>query len=264
MAKLDTLQTIEIAEGVEIRLRVAGPAVRGLALLIDAVIKIGILLAISIILSIFGVSLSLMDDQLGVGVREGMMRLAAFFMEWFYFTAFEASRWGATPGKRIMGLRVVQKSGAAVTLPQAVMRNLLRAADALPVLFLPLGIIMLPVMIYGMGFVSCLFTKRFQRLGDIVAGTVVAYVDPEHTPVRARPLKGQPVAEAPAITPLAPACPVTREEQEAIVNFSERLNDWSTARQAELAAHAEPLTHATGDRGIQKLLAMAQWIRTSR
>jgi len=264
MAKLDTLQTIEIAEGVEIRLRVAGPAVRGLALLIDAVIKIGILIGIAIILSLFGVSLSMMDSDLGTGVREGMMRLLTFFMEWFYFTAFEASRWGATPGKRIMGLRVVQKSGAAVTLPQAVMRNLLRAADALPVLFLPLGIVMLPVMIYAMGFVSCLFTKRFQRLGDIVAGTVVAYVDAEHAPARAKAIKGAPAQEAAALAPLAPACPVTREEQEAIVNFSERLNDWSTARQAELANHAEPLTHATGERGIQKLLAIAQWIRTSR
>jgi len=45
---------------------------------------------------------------------------------------FELTPWGASPGKRAMGLKVVMDSGLPVTLAASLTRNLLRAADFLP------------------------------------------------------------------------------------------------------------------------------------
>ena len=73
---------------------------------------------------------------------------------------FEVKRDGATPGKRVMGIRVVQRNGAPVGWGPSVLRNLLRTAD-----FLPVG--------YGFGLLSILFSGSFRRLGDLAAGTVV-------------------------------------------------------------------------------------------
>lgn len=76
-----------------------------------------------------------------------------------YFIAWEAV-FGATPGKLLLGIRVVGIEGRPITLRAALIRNLVRVADALPVLYL-------------LGGFSVLATTNSQRLGDIAAGTVV-------------------------------------------------------------------------------------------
>ncbi len=78
-----------------------------------------------------------------------------------YFAAFEAV-FGATPGKAMCRLRVVTVDGTPLTVRAVLVRNLLRALDALPVLYL-------------IGGASVLMTMRSQRLGDIVSGTTVVY-----------------------------------------------------------------------------------------
>lgn len=79
-----------------------------------------------------------------------------------YFIVFELLWAGQSPGKRIVGLRVVKTGGYALRFPDSLLRNLLRAVDFLPIF-------------YGVGLTSLLLTRHCQRLGDIVAGTLVVY-----------------------------------------------------------------------------------------
>jgi uncharacterized RDD family membrane protein YckC len=78
-----------------------------------------------------------------------------------YFFVFEAL-WSRTPGKYLFGLRVCQVDGSRCTLRSAMLRTLLRVIEVNPILLgaLPAGIMLL-------------VTKRKQRLGDLLAGTVV-------------------------------------------------------------------------------------------
>lgn len=232
-ARADTLQTVELADGVEIQLRVAGPAVRSMAYLIDLSIRIGI----DIVMAICAHWLLL--GLIGEDMTQGLSLLFAFFMEWFYNVFFEAGAKGATPGQRAMKLRVMSVTGGPVSVAQAVMRNFLRVVDFMPGLYLT-------------GVVCMLFTKRFQRLGDLVANTVVTYAEvPQsiapHVEIRAERR--------------APSLVLTREEQAALLQFLERAPLWADERRIELATLVQPLTEATGVEGLRRLCGMALWLQ---
>jgi uncharacterized RDD family membrane protein YckC len=72
--------------------------------------------------------------------------------EWYYK--------GQTIGKRLMSVRVMDIQGLRLQLSQIVIRNLLRFIDSLPVCYL-------------VGGLSCLFSPKSQRLGDLAANTIV-------------------------------------------------------------------------------------------
>jgi uncharacterized RDD family membrane protein YckC len=234
--KLDTLQAVELAEGVVIRLRVAGPLLRAGAYLIDGVIR-GAVTAV--------VALAVMASGLVVGDRVGfgLLALFGFVMEWFYPMVFEAGRRGATPGKRLLGLRVVQVTGSPVSWGQAFVRNILRWVDAMPGLT------------YGFGLASCLATQRFQRLGDLAAGTVVIY---DREPILPR------LAAPPPIAAVALPVGLTADETGALVSFRERAGLWQAWRREEIAAKAEALSGAQGPEGVSRLMAMAHWVQEKR
>lgn len=234
--KLDTLQSIELAEGVEIRLRIAGPILRVFAWLLD-------MLFISIALLILAVVFSIAGAVVGGQVSEGVMMLAAFVLTWWYPVFCEVSKWGATFGKKILGLRVIQPSGAPITWSQAIVRNFLRVVDINPPFF---GI---PAM------ASCLATRRFQRLGDLAAGTVVVYERSEIVPEGAGP---------PPLQAQRPLVALRPEESRAIVTFRERAVFWSDARRIEIADHLEVLTTKKGAAGVNSLSAMAHWLQDKR
>ncbi len=231
------MQAVELAEGVTIRLRVAGPLLRAGAYAIDLLIR-GALMAV--------VWLVAMASGLVVGDRVGLGLLAlfGFVMEWFYPMVFEAGRRGATPGKRMVGLRVVQVNGSPAGWGQAFVRNILRWVDAMP------------LMTYGFGMVSCLATGRFQRLGDLAAGTVVIYVREDALPGRMAPLP--PIAAEP------PPVGLTAAETRALVSFRERAGLWSVGRQEEIAAQAAALSGTDGAAGVSRLMAMAHWVQEKK
>jgi uncharacterized RDD family membrane protein YckC len=88
--------------------------------------------------------------------------IVALFVVWSgYFVLFEWAWSGQTPGKRWMKLRVIREDGRPVTFWEAAARNLLRAFDAEPFPF------------YSIGLVAVFVSRRDQRVGDMVAGTVV-------------------------------------------------------------------------------------------
>jgi uncharacterized RDD family membrane protein YckC len=232
-ARADTLQSVELADGVEIQLRVAGLAVRSMAYSIDLLIRIGVDIIVAI------AAFLLLQGVIGPQVTSGLVMLFAFCMEWFYNVLFEASATGATPGQRCMKLRVMSMTGGPVSLAQAVMRNFLRVVDFMPFFYLT-------------GMVCMLFTRRFQRLGDLVANTVVTYAEV--------PLALNPNVEIRAER-RAPSQVLTREEQAALLQFLERAPLWADERRIELATLAQPLTQAGGTEGLRRLCGMALWLQ---
>ena len=96
------------------------------------------------------------------GLGAALMLILFFVLEWFYPVVFELTLSGATPGKRVFGLKVVMDNGLPVTPAASITRNLLRAADFLP-------------FFYGFAIVSMLMRRDCKRLGDIAAATMVVH-----------------------------------------------------------------------------------------
>ena len=234
--KLDTLQAIELAEGVEIRLRIAGPVLRIWAWILDTILIVVAMLLIGMIFGFAGAFV-------GGHVVQGVMLLSWFVLSWWYPVFCEASRWGATLGKRICGLRVIQPSGAPISLAQSIVRNFLRVIDCMP--------------FYSciFGLVSIVATKRFQRLGDLAAGTVVVYERNETVPAGAAP---------PPLLAIRPHVKLAAEEVRALVTFRERAVYWSETRRREIADHLQILSGGNGSNGVAKLMAMAHWLQEKR
>jgi len=261
--KIDTLQSIELSEGVEVQTRVAGVYARAIALLIDTAIMAAIYIAVMIILSILVVSLGF-GTEFGLvksfNIIVGVYFLILFCMLWFFHFFFERTLKAATPGKRALGLKVVSSDGTRASAKKIFIRNVLRAADMLPAVPFYLfftnsdsasGLGTMLVGSYGFGLAACLFTPRFQRIGDLVAGTIVVHAN---TPIYASaPLP-------PAIQAKIPRLPIIREEQVAIRGFCERAGIWSGARRIEMAEKAEELTNKKGTEAVTELQAYAKWI----
>ncbi|MDT7688294.1 MAG: hypothetical protein QOE46_1053 [Acidobacteriota bacterium] len=88
--------------------------------------------------------------------------VVSVFVIWSgYFVLFEWAWAGQTPGKRWLRLRVIREDGRPVTFWEATARNLVRILD------------MEPFPFYSVGLISVFVTSRDQRVGDLVAGTVV-------------------------------------------------------------------------------------------
>jgi len=90
-----------------------------------------------------------------------LLTVVVFLILTGYFAFFEWIWNGQTPGKRWLKLRVIREDGRPVTFWEASVRNLLRSVD------------MMPVPFYSIGLISVFMNTRDQRIGDMVAGTVV-------------------------------------------------------------------------------------------
>ena len=123
--KLDTLQSIELAEGVQILLRPAGPLPRAWALLVDMLL-VGVFFVAEFFLML------LLTRIMGIFTGIGTWLLLVFLTYWGYFVLYEVLRKGQTPGKKMMGLRVVRTSGERVGWGASFLRNLVRFGDMMP------------------------------------------------------------------------------------------------------------------------------------
>jgi uncharacterized RDD family membrane protein YckC len=218
-APLDTDVAIETPEHIVFHYRLAGPARRAVAYLIDVIICYGVVLIIGLI-----VVLSFMDHtagELGSAAKagSGVVLLALFAAQWVYFVVFEATT-GRSLGKRVVGVRVVSENGRPIGWRAAALRNLLRAADALPTGYL-------------VGLASMAMSSRFQRIGDLVAGTMV--VVPESARVAA-PIELNPPAKPKELATLPDDVALDAEEREAIELFLRRRLALGRAREHELAS----------------------------
>lgn len=129
-----------------------------------------------------GVGLGVAGDlaaDTAVALTLAVVVVLMFLAQWFFFVGCELWMEGQSPGKLVMGLRVVTTDGATVTLVPSLIRNLLRIVDLFP-------------STYSVGLVVMLFNRKGQRLGDLAAGTVV--VREQQVPEGPRPVRLPPGA----------------------------------------------------------------------
>lgn len=168
------LVAILTPEGVELRVELAERGERAGAFLIDALFIAGAVVAI-IIGSIYLVKL-LSTYALTVGL------LSFFLVRTFYFSFFELAWRGRTPGKRLIGIRVIDRAGGPLRPSSIVVRNLMREIEV----FLPLSVMLMPVepghealvrlllsIWIGIFALMPLFNRQGLRIGDMVGGTLV-------------------------------------------------------------------------------------------
>jgi len=223
---LDTTVAIETPEHIVFHHRVAGPARRFLAYLLDLTICYGAFAVVSVLVIIVTIGTGAIAGaaESALGAAVGLLLLLFFAIQWVYFVVLEG--WlGTTPGKRALGLRVVTTTGRPIGWRAAALRNVMRAADALPLAYTA-GLLSVA------GLVSMSTTRRFQRLGDLVAGTMVI------VPERARaatPLILFPPAQPYELAQLPEDVRLDADERLAIEMFLRRRARLGRARELELA-----------------------------
>ena len=239
IAPLDTDVAIETPEHIVFRHRIAGPARRLVAYAVDLLVCYGAL-AIAAIVVLFATSgasqiFDTAKDRFE-GTAMGIVLVLLFGAQWVYFAALEGWK-GATPGKLALGLRVVTTTGRPVVFRDAALRNLLRAADALPLAY-SAGL----VSVAGLASMSA--TRRFQRLGDLVAGTMVVVHERASTTA---PIVLSPPARPEELALLPAEVRLDADERQAIEMFLRRRERLGRARALELASLVAPLIRARSE-----------------
>jgi uncharacterized RDD family membrane protein YckC len=224
---LDTAIRLETPEGTEIDVHPAGLYVRGLAFLIDELLRWTIIFA--------GFVLGGFAGYFGTGLA-----LIIFFLTyWLYGVVFEVLNNGMTPGKKMRGLQVIHADGTPIRLPASMLRNLLLTIDFLPVVYL-------------LGIVTMTLTPKFQRLGDLAADTLVTYL--------AKPQLDTDVDEGSA-SAITPPFPLTSEEQSVMVEFLERSDGLTDSRVNELARIVGDVFEVTAADAAEEAKRIASGLR---
>ncbi len=222
---LDGNHTVLTPEYVEFRFTLAGIYSRFLAWLLDSLIVM------------VGTSAVLLGLSLGMaffpGFASALSFVIYFLVDWGYGICLETIWSGQTVGKRVMSLRVIQESGVRIGFYHAALRNLARPVDRLPLLYL-------------VGGITALVSRSHQRLGDMLAGTIV---------VRERRLKvpsalGTSGEEGLLADPLfiSRVKKLSTEERDAVLSAALRREELRMEARLQLFA-------ALGDR-LQEALAM--------
>jgi uncharacterized RDD family membrane protein YckC len=157
---------MELPEEVDLQLEIANVGSRSLAILADLAIC-GLVFIIVYGLTFIATRDSATDwfTRFGSNALEIGLALVIFGFQWVYFSFFEWSWNGQTPGKRLMHLRVIKADGAPVSWSDVLLRNLSRPIDT----FGPMGLIGLLMIFVG---------RKGQRLGDLMARTLVIHETP--------------------------------------------------------------------------------------
>lgn len=239
-AAIDTVHEIDTPEHLAFRARIAGPGRRFIAFLLDLIIQFVIMFVLSLLMASFG-----MAGMEGLGM--GLFMFAMWLLSWFYFTISETITGGRSLGKMALKLRVVRPNGLPITWRHSILRNFLRAADH--------GMMPTPLLF---GPLVMTFDKRFRRLGDMAADTIVVVEE-------ASGVRGEMAVEADPelVDELPGSLPLDRDDLEAIELFVNRQHV-SDARREELASivakhYAKRLSIPT-PRDPTKFLASV-WVR---
>jgi uncharacterized RDD family membrane protein YckC len=91
-----------------------------------------------------------------------LFNVLALVVPWLYYTIAESSQQQATPGKRLVGLRVVTDAGARISFARANGRFWAKQVSG--------------GLTFGIGYLICAFTPRKQALHDLISGCCVVSV----------------------------------------------------------------------------------------
>jgi uncharacterized RDD family membrane protein YckC len=163
-------------EGVDLKLELGSAGTRAAAFMLDGLMMLGILVVMTIGVVMVAVAAK--------GELVAILWLIGFFaLRNGWFSLFEMGGRGATPGKRLMGLRVVARDGARLTGGAVIARNAMREIE----IFLPLSFLaqqaaqgtadafltLFALIWSGVFLFFPLFNRDRLRIGDLVAGTWV-------------------------------------------------------------------------------------------
>jgi uncharacterized RDD family membrane protein YckC len=175
-AKAKKIRPFVTPEGVDLELRIASAGLRFGALLVDVVLILLALFLFSLLM--LWVGLASRSD-----VTVAVWLLGSFVLRTFWFIGFELGSRAATPGKRLMGIRVVARNGGRLTADAVVARNLIRELEIfLPLMMLGNGVaedmvsgwIILAGVLWSLTLsLFLLFNRDRMRMGDLIAGTWV-------------------------------------------------------------------------------------------
>jgi uncharacterized RDD family membrane protein YckC len=218
---VDRTVDVRTPESIAFSYELAGLGSRFLALMVDQVIQIGTLIAIflGIILAASRVPnrhvVAAASDKVAESAAIALIVAIVFIVMFGYFIVFEALWNGQTPGKRLLGLRVVQDGGYPIDFGASLIRNLIRVGEQI-------------VGYYILAAISALISPENKRLGDLAAGTIVVrdarLVEPRNLPQRPQ----EPVYAATAY--------LEGDERAIIKRFMERRDALPVERRRELAA----------------------------
>lgn len=276
---LDLTIDVVTPENIEFEYEICGPIRRLFAFTLDWVLVTVAIVALHVVLWILIVLVGLtglLVNLAGIweflfAVYQAGALVSLFLIVWFYGCVFETWWNGQTPGKRLLGLRVMSYTGKPINAAQAVFRNFFRGVDMFPLV--PLGAVMhlmyifppTQVLLTAFGFPSdadndtvrmleqaylvpmCLVAlvamstnSRFQRIGDLFCGTMVVIEN------RSYDIGGYIPPEDARTSSLAEYVPRTfqfsRSLRLALTAYMEKRRSLSVPRRREIARHlAEPL-----------------------
>jgi uncharacterized RDD family membrane protein YckC len=237
-SQIDSTVEIVTPENIAFHYRVAGPFRRFPAYFLDLLVRWAMVLLIVVACSAAGVVLG--------GAAIALIFISYFVLEWFYGGLFETFMNGQTPGKWVLGIRVLSLDGQPINGVQAVMRNVLRFADLMPLVSLQVfgGPPYYAFPTFILGLVTMTLSQRFQRVGDLVCGTIVV-IEERYW------LTGVVRLEDPRVLQLAEYIPldfrVSRSLARSLAAYANRRSFFSPDRRREVARHlAQPLLERFG------------------
>jgi uncharacterized RDD family membrane protein YckC len=197
---------IDTPENVLLDADVAGFGTRCVAAVIDYLILGGVALVTGLIYFRSGEANS---TSIAVFI------LFQFVLITFYHLFFEFLWNGQTPGKRRFNLRVVQVDGLPLTTNSAIIRNIIRLFDFLPIF-------------YGFGLISLFATRNTQRLGDLAAGTMVIRERPQLTVATVKEnwfVRYQHISRREPLPPYIDIAQLTEDDRRDVVGYLRRRDD---------------------------------------
>ncbi len=211
---MDRTLEVRTPESIAFSYELAGVGSRFLAVAIDLTIQIALLL-----LLVWGASSMHLHFPRGAGrlaynIWLGGLVAIVFLLFYGYFIVFEAFWNGQTPGKRILGIRVVRDGGYPVDFMASLIRNLIRVGEML-------------VGFYAISAVVAVLSPLNKRIGDLAAGTLVIREARMESPEQMLREVAEPVYAATAY--------VSGDERALIRRFLERRDDLVPQRRAALA-----------------------------
>jgi uncharacterized RDD family membrane protein YckC len=205
---LDSAITVETPEGIEFTLFPAGPLIRGCAWGIDQLIQWTLIIVITLVSNFFE----------GNG-GSWMLLLMFFCIDWFYHVGWEIFGRGQSPGKRLLGIRVVRSDGSPINPGASFLRNLLRFADTF-------------LFLCPIALVTMLLSRGYRRLGDWTGDTLVVYTAQSLSPL---PVMGSREAGGLRL-PGSGLEGISGEEKQGVLMFARRYPLLGKARADEIAA----------------------------
>jgi uncharacterized RDD family membrane protein YckC len=156
---------VDTPEQISLEFPLAGIGSRFMGLAVDTLLQV--LLYIAAFFALVGIekyapTLPAWLAWLPASWAPALLILFLFCIYWGYFAFFEIIWKGQTPGKRLAGIRAIKDSGRALNVYEVIGRNLLRAVDWLPTMYIA-------------GIVSMMISRRNQRLGDHLVGSIVVH-----------------------------------------------------------------------------------------